>query len=80
MDEIIRTLREVDKMFGSAAGGGKSGTSLASSTSGAMLGTTSTTTTHNAIIKQLLSVQHKHLNASYEIKRMFGHKVVQAEQ
>lgn len=34
----------------------------------------------NPVIKQLLSVQHKNLNSSYEMKRMFGSRVVQAEQ
>lgn len=36
--------------------------------------------TPNPVIKQLLSVQHKNLSASYEMKRMFGSRVVQAEQ
>lgn len=30
--------------------------------------------------KTLLSVQHKNLNPSYEMKRMFGSRVIQAEQ
>lgn len=30
--------------------------------------------------KSLLTVQHKNLNPSYEMKRMFGSRVVQAEQ
>lgn len=63
MDEIIRTLKEVDKMFGDT----RTSTSVA-------------LTTNNPVIKQLLSVQHKNLNSSYEMKRMFGSKVVQAEQ
>lgn len=36
--------------------------------------------TPNPVIKMLLSVQHKNLSASYEMKRMFGSRVVQAEQ
>lgn len=36
--------------------------------------------TTSSVIKALLSVQHKNLNPSYEMKRMFGSKVVQAEQ
>lgn len=63
MDEIIRTLKEVDKMFGDT----RTSTSV-------------NLTTNNPVIKQLLSVQHKNLNSSYEMKRMFGSKVVQAEQ
>lgn len=66
MDEIIRTLREVDKMFGCAGKSTAGAGAIASST--------------NPVIKQLLSVQHKNLNASYEMKRMFGSRVVQAEQ
>lgn len=71
MDDINRTLKEVDKMFGgdartAAAHTGNSVTAVLTST--------------NPIIKQLLSVQHKNLNPSYEMKRMFGSKVVQAEQ
>lgn len=63
MDEIIRTLKEVDKMFGDT-----------NRSANVALATT------NPVIKQLLSVQHKNLNPSYEMKRMFGSKVVQAEQ
>lgn len=69
MDEIIRSLKEVDKLFGETGARPKQSHHHHSTDH-----TTKTT------IKQLLSVQHKNLNPSYEMKRMFGSKVVQSEQ
>lgn len=67
LDDITRTAREVDKLFGERT---PVSTNAISSSS----------TTSNPVIKVLLSVQHKNLNPTYEMKRMFGSKVVQAEQ
>lgn len=67
MDEIIRSLKEVDKLFNESGARPKHGH-------------TYTELPSKNAIKQLLSVQHKHLNPSYEMKRMFGSRVVQAEQ
>lgn len=63
MEDIARTAREVDKLFGE--------TRISHSAVNAAT---------NPVIKELLSVQHKNLNSSYEMKRMFGSKVIQAEQ
>lgn len=64
IDDITRTVKEVDKLFGER-------TPIA-------LGPVASAS--NPVIKALLSVQHKNLNPNYEMKRMFGSKVVQAEQ
>lgn len=64
IDEISRTVREVDKLFGQST----------------ILPVKSTTPQKATVLHSLLTVQHKNLNPSYEMKRMFGSKVVQAEQ
>lgn len=64
IDEISRTVREVDKLFGQTT----------------ILPVKSTTSHKATVLHSLLTVQHKNLNPSYEMKRMFGSKVVQAEQ
>ncbi|KAJ6644186.1 Transcription factor 25 [Pseudolycoriella hygida] len=64
IDEISRTVREVDKLFGKTT----------------ILPVKSTTPHKVTALHSLLKVQHKNLNPSYEMKRMFGSKVVQAEQ
>lgn len=40
----------------------------------------STASSHLQSTKTLLAVQHKNLSPSYEMKRMFGSKVVQTKQ
>lgn len=64
IDEISRTVREVDKLFGQTT----------------ILPIKSATPHKVTVLHSLLTVQHKNLNPSYEMKRMFGSKVVQAEQ
>lgn len=70
MDEIIRSLKEVDKLFGDT--GARPKQSHHHHSSGDQLA--------KSAIKQLLTVQHKNLNPSFEMKRMFGSRVVQSEQ
>lgn len=64
IDEISRTVREVDKLFGQTT----------------ILPVKPTAKEKVTVLHSLLTVQHKNLNPSYEMKRMFGSKVVQAEQ
>lgn len=64
IDEISRTVREVDKLFGQTT----------------ILPVKSTNSHKATVLHSLLTVQHKNLNPSYEMKRMFGSRVVQAEQ
>uniref|UniRef100_A0A1L8DI15 Putative transcription factor 25 n=1 Tax=Nyssomyia neivai TaxID=330878 RepID=A0A1L8DI15_9DIPT len=66
VDVITKTVREVDKLFGESYE--LPASPVAKSTVGCAVG------------KSLLAVQHKNLNPSYEMKRMFGSRVVQAEQ
>ncbi|XP_059613007.1 ribosome quality control complex subunit TCF25 [Phlebotomus argentipes] len=65
IDVITKTVREVDKLFGESY---VLPASPVSKSACEVAG------------KSLLSVQHKNLNPSYEMKRMFGCRVVQAEQ
>lgn len=65
----MRSLKEVDKLFGDTGARPKQFHNHHISDKLA-----------KGAIKQLLSVQHKNLNPSYEMKRMFGSKVVQSEQ
>ncbi|KAG4075327.1 hypothetical protein HA402_003118 [Bradysia odoriphaga] len=64
IDEISRTVREVDKLFGQTT----------------ILPVKPAAKEKATVLHSLLTVQHKNLNPSYEMKRMFGSKVVQAEQ
>lgn len=64
-DDISRTVKEVDKLFGTTEQNVKSCT---------------TKDVNGTNFKSLLMVQHKNLNASNEMKRMFGNRIVQAEQ
>uniref|UniRef100_A0A8D8HV55 Transcription factor 25 n=1 Tax=Culex pipiens TaxID=7175 RepID=A0A8D8HV55_CULPI len=66
-DDFTRTVKEVDKLFGDYE---KSENSPAVANSG----------TSGILAKSLLSVQHKNLNPQYEMKRMFGSKVVADQQ
>lgn len=70
-DDFTRTVKEVDKLFGDYEKSENS-PALANSASG------SSAPTGGA--KSLLSVQHKNLNPQYEMKRMFGSKVVADQQ
>uniref|UniRef100_A0A1B0GM61 Uncharacterized protein n=1 Tax=Phlebotomus papatasi TaxID=29031 RepID=A0A1B0GM61_PHLPP len=67
VDVITKTVREVDKLFGESYE--LPASPVAKNTVGCELAG-----------KSLLSVQHKNLHPSYELKRMFGSRVVQAEQ
>uniref|UniRef100_A0A1B0CVA6 Transcription factor 25 n=2 Tax=Lutzomyia longipalpis TaxID=7200 RepID=A0A1B0CVA6_LUTLO len=67
VDVITKTVREVDKLFGEAYE--LPASPVAKSAVGC-----------DSAGKSLLAVQHKNLNPSYEMKRMFGSRVVQAEQ
>uniref|UniRef100_A0A6B2EHN5 Transcription factor 25 n=1 Tax=Phlebotomus kandelakii TaxID=1109342 RepID=A0A6B2EHN5_9DIPT len=67
IDVITKTVREVDKLFGESYA--LPASPVAKSSVGC-----------DAAGKSLLAVQHKNLNPSYEMKRMFGSRVVQAEQ
>uniref|UniRef100_A0A182LS00 Transcription factor 25 n=1 Tax=Anopheles culicifacies TaxID=139723 RepID=A0A182LS00_9DIPT len=92
-DDFTRTVKEVDKLFGNfprdsdqqhhphhhhhhhhhhhAEGGGETGAEgkpMGSVVTGGLAG------------KSLLNVQHKNLNPQYEMKRMFGSKVVGDQQ
>lgn len=64
-DDISRTVREVDKLFGTNSSE-QNASNLASKETGST--------------KSILMVQHKNLNSANEVKRMFGNRVVQAEQ
>lgn len=64
-DDISRTVREVDKLFGTDSSEQNAASFGAKDVTGA---------------KSLLMVQHKNLNPANEMKRMFGNRVVQAEQ
>ncbi|XP_063702870.1 ribosome quality control complex subunit TCF25 [Culicoides brevitarsis] len=64
-DDISRTVREVDKLFGTDTAEANAANLASKETSG---------------VRSLLSVQHKNLNAANEMKRMFGTRVIQAEQ
>lgn len=70
-DDFTRTVKEVDKLFG---GGefekSENSPAVANSVAGGS----------GAGAKSLLSVQHKNLNPQYEMKRMFGSKVVADQQ
>jgi hypothetical protein len=62
-DDFSRTVREVDQIFG---------------TSYQTAQTTPISSSFMSNARTILAVQHKNLNSSYEMKRMFGNKVVQA--
>lgn len=64
-DDISRTVREVDKLFGTDSTEQNAANSATKDVGGP---------------KSLLMVQHKNLSPANEMKRMFGNRVVQAEQ
>lgn len=76
MDEITRSLKEVEKLFGDLGARPKQ------THHHHHHNTTSNNdqVANKSAIRQLLTVQHKNLNPSYEMKRMFGSRVVQSEQ
>lgn len=67
IDEITRTFREMDNLES-----GNDGLTAEHQSAAANINLMST--------KALLAVQHKNLNPSFEMKRMFGSKVVQTKQ
>lgn len=69
MDEIDRSVRQINKLLGEPA----PSTSLGSSDDPQFSLVTKSK-------EQMLIVQHKHLNAYNELKRIFGSRTIQAEQ
>lgn len=68
MDEIERSVREVNKLLGD---------NIISK----VITTNNVKIEKNVHIRRsALSVQHKHLNPNNELKRIFGSKIVQNEQ
>lgn len=68
MDEVERSVREVNRLLGD-------------NFHHKIPPTNTTKTDKNIHIrKNILSVQHKHLNPNNELKRIFGSKIVQSEQ
>ncbi|XP_060534648.1 ribosome quality control complex subunit TCF25 [Cylas formicarius] len=65
MDEVERSVREVNRLLGE---------NIASS-----VATQSSHKQDKACKKTILSVQHKHLNPNNELKRIFGSKIIQSE-
>lgn len=65
IDEMTRTVNHIDGHF---------------QDSHSRMTHTATHSTHHLSVRTLLAIQHKHLNPSYEMKRMFGSKVIQNEQ
>lgn len=68
MDEVERSVREVNRLLGDNF------THKIPATSN----TKAEKNVHKR--KSILSVQHKHLNPNNELKRIFGSKIVQSEQ
>lgn len=66
MDEIERTIREVNKLLGESQ----------SSTGPLIL----TEKYSSNVRKSVLSIQHRNLNPNNELKRIFGSKIIQNEQ
>lgn len=64
-DEIERTVREVNRLLGETQ-----------QTSANPIITTEKSVTR----KTVLSVQHRNLNPSNELRRIFGSKIIQSEQ
>lgn len=72
-DDFTRTVKEVDKLFGGDIERSENSPAVANS---AAAGGSS----GGVGAKSLLTVQHKNLNPQYEMKRMFGSKVVADQQ
>lgn len=70
-DDFTRTVKEVDKLFGGDYEKSENSPAVANAAAGGSGGVGA---------KSLLSVQHKNLNPQYEMKRMFGSKVVADQQ
>ncbi|XP_053684190.1 transcription factor 25 [Sabethes cyaneus] len=73
-DDFTKTVKEVDKLFAERYGKSENSPAAANNVSsqGGSSGTGSA--------KTLLGIQHKNLNLQYEMKRMFGSKVVADQQ
>lgn len=67
MDEIERSVREVNQLLGENYIPGSSASNIRSEKLLHMK-------------KSILNVQHKHLNPNNELKRIFGSKIIQSEQ
>lgn len=68
-DEVERSVKEVNKLLGESHMPKISATCALNAKHD-----------RNAFNKTILSVQHKHLNPNNELKRIFGSKIIQAEQ
>ncbi|EFA01445.2 ribosome quality control complex subunit TCF25 [Tribolium castaneum] len=68
IDEVERSVREVNRLLGESH--------LPKTTSAPPFNTKHEKNVHN---KNILSVQHKHLNPNNELKKIFGSKIIQAE-
>ncbi|XP_017781090.1 PREDICTED: transcription factor 25 [Nicrophorus vespilloides] len=68
IDEVERSVREVNKLLGESI--------IARSSS---TGSGSKVERHSHSRKNILSIQHKHLNPQNELKRIFGSKIIQSE-
>lgn len=83
-DDFTRTVKEVDKLFGNFPRDGEQHHHhhhhRASDSSTGVGRVDGKLTTVGLVAKSLLNVQHKNLNPQYEMKRMFGSKVVGDQQ
>lgn len=68
MDEVERSVREVNKILGDAVISRQSN-----------IGMVKVDKLLNSK-RNILNVQHKHLNPNNELKRIFGSKIIQTEQ
>lgn len=73
-DDFTRTVKEVDKLFADYEKSAENSPALANSAAG------SAGAAAGPAGKSLLTVQHKNLNPQYEMRRMFGSKVVADQQ
>ncbi|XP_018331893.1 transcription factor 25 [Agrilus planipennis] len=67
MDEVERSVREVNRLLGE------------NYMSGSLHNSDSRLEKNILIRKNILSIQHKHLNPNNELKRIFGSKIIQTE-
>ncbi|XP_053677555.1 transcription factor 25 [Anopheles nili] len=78
-DDFTRTVKEVDKLFGNFPRVSEHHHVRPGSTEGALARAEGKVAV-GLTAKSLLNVQHKNLNPQYEMKRMFGSKVVGDQQ
>lgn len=70
IDEVERSVREVNKLLGETdGGGGNAGHSSAKDMDKAQI-----------VRKGILNIQHRNLNSNNELKRIFGSRIFQTEQ